>query len=155
MGTAGVVVGGVVSYVLVHGWLPEDSWKGFGALAGSWIGGTANMLATKEMLGTSEAQLGLAVVADNIVYIVWLPLLLMSRDFADKFNKWARVPEDRLAAMDAAAEMHVEENHAPTMQQYLYLAAVVFSVAAIGYSLAPPIADWIAETAPSLSLIHI
>jgi uncharacterized membrane protein len=151
MGTAGVVVGGVVSYVIVHGWLPEDSWKGFGALAGSWIGGTANMLATKEMLGASEAQLGLAVVADNIIYIVWLPLLLMSRDFADKFNKWARVPADRLEAMDAAAEMHVEDDHAPSMQQYLYLAAVVFGVAAIGHGLAPPIALWIADTVPGIS----
>ena len=153
MGTAGVVVGGVVSYVIVHGWLPEDSWKGFGALAGSWIGGTANMLATKEMLGASEAQLGLAVVADNIIYIVWLPLLLMSRDFADKFNKWARVPADRLEAMDAAAEMHVEDDHAPTMQQYLYLAAVVFGVAAIGHGLAPVIATWIAETTPGIAAI--
>ena len=151
MGTAGVVVGGVVSYVIVHGWLPEDSWKGFGALAGSWIGGTANMLATKEMLGASEAQLGLAVVADNVIYIVWLPLLLMSRDFADKFNKWARVPADSLEAMDAAAEMHVEDDHAPTMQQYLYLAAVVFGVAAIGHGLAPSIASWIAETIPGIA----
>ena len=151
MGTAGVVVGGVVAYVIVHGWLPEDSWKGFGALAGSWIGGTANMLATKEMLGASEAQLGLAVVADNIIYIVWLPLLLMSRDFADKFNKWARVPADRLEAMDAAAAMHVEDDHAPTMQQYLYLAAVVFGVAAIGHGLAPLIAAWVAETIPGIA----
>ena len=79
MGTAGVMVGGVVSYVLVHGWLPDDSWKGVGTLAGSWIGGTANMLAAKEILGASETQFTLAIVADNVIYIVWLPLLLMSR----------------------------------------------------------------------------
>ena len=151
MGTAGVVVGGVVAYVAVHDWLPADSWKGFGALAGSWIGGTANMLATKEMLGASDAQLGLAVIADNVIYIVWLPLLLMSRDYADRFNKWARVPAERLAAMDAAAELHVEEDHAPTMQQYLYLAAVVIGVSFIGHALAPPIAAWISDTAPGIA----
>ena len=151
MGTAGVMVGGVVAYVIVHGWLPEDSWKGFGALAGSWIGGTANMLATKEMLGASDGQLGLAVIADNVVYIVWLPLLLMSRDFADKFKRWARVPAERLAAMDEAAEMHAEENHAPTMQHYLYLAAVVVGVTAIGHALAPGIAAWIADTSSVLA----
>ncbi len=150
MGTAGVVFGGVVAYVIVHNWLPEDSWKGFGTLAGSWIGGTANMLATKEMLGASESQLGLAVVADNVIYIVWLPLLLMSRDFADRFNRWARVPEERLATMDAAAEMHVETDHAPTMQQYLYLAAVVFGVAAISHALAPAISAWISGAIPRL-----
>ena len=151
MGTVGVMVGGVVAYVIVHGWLPEDSWKGFGALAGSWIGGTANMLATKEMLGATDAQLGLAVVADNVIYIVWLPLLLMSRDYADQFNKWARVPAERLAAMDAAAELHVEEDHAPTMPQYLYLAAVVIGVTAIGHALAAPIAGWIADMSTGLA----
>jgi len=151
MGTAGVVVGGVVAYVAVHSWLSNDAWKGFGTLAGSWIGGTANMLATKEMLGASDAQLGLAVIADNVIYVVWLPLLLMSRDYADKFNKWARVPADRLAAMDAAAAIHVEDDVAPTMPQYLYLAAVVFGVTALGHALAPGLADWIAATSPTLA----
>ncbi len=151
MGTAGVMVGGVVAYIIVHGWLPEDSWKGFGALAGSWIGGTANMAATAEMLDAPKAQLGLAIIADNVIYIVWLPLLLMSRDYADKFNAWARVPAERLAAMDAAAEMHVEADHAPTMQQYLFLAAVVIGVTAIGHALAPGIAGWIAGSLPGLA----
>ena len=145
MGTAGVMVGGTLAYLVVHRWLPEDAWRGFGALAGSWIGGTANMLATSEMLDTPKAQLGLAIIADNVVYIVWLPLLLMSRDFADRFNAWARVPAERLAAMDAAAEIHVEDDRAPTMAQYLYLAAVVIGVTAIGHALAPPIAAWIAD----------
>jgi uncharacterized membrane protein len=151
MGTAGVVVGGVVAYLAVHQWLSDDAWRGFGALAGSWIGGTANMLATKEMLGASEAQLGLAVIADNVIYIVWLPLLLMSRDFAEKFNRWARVPADRLEAMDAAAELHSEDDAAPTMPQYLFLAAVVFGVTAIGHALAPPIAQWIASVSPGMA----
>lgn len=151
MGTIGVMVGGVVSYLLVHQWLSDDAWKGFGTLAGSWIGGTANMLATKEMLGASDAQLGLAVIADNVVYVVWLPILLMSRDFAEKFNKWARVPADRLAAMDEAAELHVEDDTAPTMSQYLYLAAVVFALAAIGHALAPVISSWIASASPQLA----
>jgi len=150
MGTAGVMVGAVVAYMLVHSWLSADAWKGYGALAGSWIGGTANMAATAEMLGTSEEQFGLAVIADNVIYVFWLPLLLMSRDFADRFNKWARVPEDRIMAMDAAAEVHVEEDHAPTMPQYLFLIAIVIGVTWIGTALAPGISEWIASTSPGL-----
>jgi uncharacterized membrane protein len=145
MGTAGVMVGAVVAYMLVHTWLSEDAWKGYGALAGSWIGGTANMAATAEMLGTSEEQFGLAVIADNVIYIVWLPLLLLSRDFADRFNKWARVPADRLQAMDAAADQHVEEDQAPTMPQYLFLGAIAIGVTWISTALAPGIANWIAS----------
>jgi uncharacterized membrane protein len=145
MGTAGVMVGAVVAYMLVHNWLSEDAWKGYGALAGSWIGGTANMAATAEMLGTSEEQFGLAVIADNVIYVVWLPLLLMSRDFADRFNKWARVPADRLAAMDAAADLHVEKDEAPTMPQYHFLIAIAIGVTWISTALAPGIANGIAS----------
>ena len=151
MGTAGVMVGGIVAYAIVHNWLSDDAWKGIGTLAGSWIGGTANMAATKEMLGASDAQLGLAVIADNVVYVVWLPLLLMSRNFADRFNRWARVPSERLAAMDAAAELHIEEDAAPTMPQYLYLAAIIFAVTAFAHAIAPGFARWIATDLPVLS----
>jgi uncharacterized membrane protein len=153
MGTAGVMVGAVVAYMLVHTWLSDDAWKGYGALAGSWIGGTANMAATAEMLGTSEEQFGLAVIADNVIYIVWLPLLLMSRDFATRFNRWARVPTERLEAMDAAAELHVEDDHAPTMPQYLFLVAIVIGVTWVSTTLAPEIAGSIASRAPALSTI--
>ena len=148
MGTAGVMVGGVIAYMIVHRWLSEDAWTGFGALAGSWIGGTANMAATKEMLGTSSELFGLAVIADNAVYIVWLPLLLISRNYADRFNAWARVPEERLIAMEAAAELHAEEEHAPTMPEYLFLAAVVIGVTWMGIALAPGISQWIGTNAP-------
>ena len=149
MGTAGVIVGAVVAYAIVHPWLSPDAWKGYGALAGSWIGGTANMAATAEILGTSEEQFGLAIIADNVVYVVWLPMLLLSRDFADKFNKWARVPEDRIAMMDAAAESHYEEDQAPTMPQYLFLFAVVIGVTWIGRSLAPEISGWVSSSLPA------
>jgi uncharacterized membrane protein len=153
MGTAGVMVGAVVAYMLVHSWLSDDAWKGYGALAGSWIGGTANMAATAEMLGTSEEQFGLAVIADNVIYVVWLPLLLMSRDFATRFNRWARVPTERLEAMDAAAELHVEDDHAPTMPQYLFLVAIVIGVTWVSTTLAPEISGSIASRAPALSAV--
>jgi len=153
MGTAGVMVGAVVAYMLVHTWLSDDAWKGYGALAGSWIGGTANMAATAEMLGTSEEQFGLAVIADNVIYIVWLPLLLMSRDFATRFNRWARVPPERLEAMDAAADLHVEDDQAPTMPQYLFLIAIVIGVTWVGTALAPEISGSIASRTPALSSV--
>lgn len=139
MGTVGVIVGAVVSYVLVHQWLAEDAWKGVGALAGSWIGGTANMAAAAEMLDTPEDLFGLAVLADNVIYIIWLPILLGSKNIADRFNAWTGVSEDRLALMDAAAELHVVEERLPEMRDYIYLFAVAIAVTWIGATLADSI----------------
>jgi len=139
MGTAGVIAGAVISYVAVHQWLTDDAWKGFGALAGSWIGGTANMAAASEMLGTPEELFGLAVLADNVIYVIWLPILLGSKNIAERFNAWTGVSDDRLALMDEAAEIHVTVDRVPEMRDYIYLFAVAIAVTWIGASLASTI----------------
>lgn len=153
MGTAGVVVGCVIAYVIVHRWLAPDAWTGFGALAGSWIGGTGNMAATSEMLNTPAEQFGLAVLADNVIYLVWLPILLASKNFADRFNAWAKVPEDRIRMMDSAAALVLEEEHAPKMRDYLYLIAIAVGVTWIAASLAPVIFTVIVDVAPGLEVV--
>ncbi len=153
MGTAGVVVGCVVSYLIVHRWLAPDAWTGFGALAGSWIGGTGNMAATSEMLNTPPEQFGLAVLADNVVYIVWLPILLGSKNFADRFNAWAKVPEDRIRMMESAAALVIEEAKAPQMRDYIYLAAIAIGVTWIAAALATVFFDAMMGIAPDLQVV--
>ena len=153
MGTAGVMAGAVVAYVIVHRWLAPDAWTGFGALAGSWIGGTGNMAAASEMLNTPPEQFGLAVLADNAVYLVWLPILLGSKNFADRFNAWARVPEDRIRMMETAAAEISTDDKAPVMQQYIFLAAIAVGVTWISTALAAVMSGWIETGAPGLTVI--
>ncbi len=153
MGTAGVVVGCVVSYLIVHRWLAPDAWTGFGALAGSWIGGTGNMAATSEMLNTPPEQFGLAVLADNVIYIVWLPILLASKNFADRFNAWAKVPEDRIRMMDTAAALVIQEEKAPQMRDYIYLVAIAVGVTWIAAALATILFDTMMGIAPHLQVV--
>lgn len=153
MGTAGVVVGAVVSYALVHRWLAPDAWTGFGALAGSWIGGTGNMAAASQMLDTSPEQFGLAVIADNVVYLVWLPILLGSKNIADRFNRWARVPEGRLRMMDSASEAVLERERMPEMRDYIYLAAIAIGVAWVADLLAGVLFETMMSYAPALEVL--
>jgi len=153
MGTAGVVAGCVVAYLIVNRWLAPDAWTGFGALAGSWIGGTGNMAATSEMLNTPPEQFGLAVLADNVIYIVWLPILLASKNFADRFNAWAKVPEDRIRMMDSAAELVIEEDRAPEMRDYIYLGAIAIGVTWIAAALASVLFEWTMNIAPGLKVV--
>ncbi len=153
MGTAGVVVGCVIAYLIVHRWLAPDAWTGYGALAGSWIGGTGNMAATSEMLNTPPEQFGLAVLADNVIYIVWLPILLASRNFADRFNAWAKVPEDRIRMMDSAAALVIEDEKAPEMRDYIFLVAIAVGVTWIAAALAPLIFDAMMGATPGLQVV--
>lgn len=149
LGSVGVVVGGVFAFWLgqtltVGDYLPlsDDSWKTFGTLAGSWIGGTGNMTAAHAALEGGGEHLGLAAAADQMVYLVWLPLLLGSKAFAERFNRWARVPPGRIEAMDAAAEAHVTSDHAPTFNELVVLALLAVGITAVSIALAdvlPPV----------------
>lgn len=128
-GSVGIVVGAVGAYALFRNWLEPEAWRVFGALSGAWIGGTANMAAVAPGLGLENADLGVAIVADNVVYIVWLPILLSSRAFADRVNRWTRVPETRLAALEAQGEENARSaTRVPTMNDVVYLTAVVAGV---------------------------
>jgi uncharacterized membrane protein len=99
-GTLGVIVGAAISFSIVKNKLPPDTWKAFGTLAASWIGGTGNMAAVKEGIGASSQEFGLAVLGDNLVYIIWLPILLGSKSFAGLFNRFTRVDKKRIEMLE-------------------------------------------------------
>jgi uncharacterized membrane protein len=149
LGSLGVVLGGVAAYALgqtlsLGNFLPlaVDSWRAFGTLAGSWIGGTGNMTAAHAALDGTANDLTMAAAADQMVYLVWLPILLGCKAFADRFNRWARVPAGRLAQMERAAAEFDSGEAAPSMIQLLYLAllALGFTWIAIGLAdLLPPV----------------
>jgi uncharacterized membrane protein len=147
IGTLGVVVGAPVGYAVVKGWLGPEAWKGFGALAGSWIGGTGNMAAVAEGLGTSGTDFGLAVIADNVVYLVWLPILLQSKSMAGWFHKFTGVSGDHLDRLKRAADDLVVEKGKPAMRHLLYLIALGLGVT----YLAGMIAGAIPEVPPVLT----
>lgn len=129
LGSIGVVFGGVVAYKLgqvlsIGDYFPlaQESWRTFGTLAGSWIGGTGNMTAAHAGLEGTAVDMTMAAAADQMVFLVWLPILLGSKSFAEKFNRWARVPHGRLEAMESAAANFKSSESAPTMTSMLYLA---------------------------------
>lgn len=143
LGTAGVVVGAVVGYAAVDQWLAPDAWKGFAALSGSWIGGTGNLAAVAAGVEAPPEQFGLAVVADTAMYLWWLPLLLGAKALAPRFNKWAKVPEERVARMDEAAAAARVEEERPAMRHFLYLALIGLAGAWAAYEIAAylPVSD--------------
>ncbi|MEA3297628.1 MAG: DUF819 family protein [candidate division Zixibacteria bacterium] len=133
LGTLGVVIGAPIGFFIVKHGLGPEAWKGFGTLAGSWIGGTGNMAAVAVALDLDESTLdfGYAVIADNGVYLVWLPLLLASKNFGKWFNRFTGISKDRLEKMEkAAAELTVDKGKIE-MRHYLYLIFLGFIVTSL------------------------
>lgn len=146
IGSIGVVVGALVACALFvrAGLLEADSWVAFGTLAGSWIGGTGNMNAAWAALDGRPDHMTMAAVADNLVYILWLPVLLSSASFAERFNRWSGVANDRLARMDRAAADIDREEAPPRMVHLLYLALSALLITSVSL--------WLADHLPEIAL---
>ena len=96
-GTTGILIGGPVALILFGPFLPEDAWKGFAALTGSWIGGSANMMAIAGSVGTPDSQLAPIIVVDTVVGYGWMGVLLF-------FSAWQHVFDRKTRARTGVIE---------------------------------------------------
>lgn len=132
-GTLGIVIGGPIALFVFKGALGPDAWTGFAALSGSWIGGTANMVAIAESVGTPESEMGPVIVVDTVVGYGWMGVLLV---FSGLQGRWDRAIGANTRALDDTnrrlAEMD-DQRHPVTLRDMammigLGLAASVASV---------------------------
>lgn len=87
-GSLGIIIGGPVALLVFGSWLPDEAWKGLAALSGSWIGGTANLIAIKESVGTPDSLLGPIIVVDTVVGYGWMVILLLATSWQRRFDAW-------------------------------------------------------------------
>jgi len=147
-GSLGVMVGAVTGMSIVKPWLGPEAWKAFGTLTGSWIGGSANMAAVSEMLQTSGEQYGLAMLADSTIpYLLWLPILLGSKKFADRFAAFTGAPP--LADDDSEEDAtHHQAPVAPTSRDYIFLLCIALMATWLADSAADRITQYLSSGAP-------
>jgi uncharacterized membrane protein len=96
-GSIGIMIGAQVAYLVFSRWLPPEGWKGLAALTGSWIGGTANMVAIAESVGTPDAIMGPIIVVDTVVGYGWMGVLLF-------LSAWQAIFDRRLRADTSALD---------------------------------------------------
>ncbi|MBV1821476.1 DUF819 domain-containing protein [Clostridium cochlearium] len=85
-----IAIGFIVTYAIFKRFYEADTWKAFAALAGSWMGGTGNMVAVQGALNVPDSKLGYTLLMDSINYSIWVMFLLWLVSFAPKFNKWTK-----------------------------------------------------------------
>lgn len=85
-----IMLGFVVMFYFMKDGFPAEGWKTWGALAGSWIGGSANMVAVQGALDIKDSAMGYTLLVDNVNYSIWVILLLATVPMAHVFNKWTK-----------------------------------------------------------------
>jgi uncharacterized membrane protein len=154
-GTLGVMLGAPAGLLAVKHWLGPEAWKAFGSLSGSWIGGTGNMAAVSKMIDTGGTEFGLAVLADSTMYSLWLPVLLVSKRFADRFGRLTGVEKDRVERMLAAAHEQQSEPRAPATRDYVFLFCVALLATWAADLLANRLPEWKYLTASTWRILLI
>ena len=86
--TISVVIGGIVSFTIFASWLPYNSWKGLGALSGSWIGGSANMVAVGSSIGTPDDLFGIMIIVDTVVGYGWMGIVIFFSAYQERIDRW-------------------------------------------------------------------
>ena len=84
-------VGFVATYLMFRNVLPAgDGWQPLAAVSGSWMGGSANLIAVKQSIGMDDDALALALLTDAVCYSMWVALLFSLAKLAPAFNRWTR-----------------------------------------------------------------
>ncbi len=86
----GVMLGGPLVILIFKPWLPPEAWSGFGALSASWIGGSSNMIAVKEAIGTPDKIFFPMIVVDTVVSYSWMGVLLLGVGIQKAYDAWNR-----------------------------------------------------------------
>ncbi|MDV3126750.1 DUF819 family protein [Mycobacterium sp. 21AC1] len=85
-----IILGFIVAYLLLQGMLDDGAAKALGALAASWTGGSANMVAVQGAVHAPENVFGYVLVVDTVIYSLWLMVIFGSVGFSGRFNRWTK-----------------------------------------------------------------
>ncbi|MEE9132257.1 MAG: DUF819 family protein [Gemmatimonadota bacterium] len=136
LGAIGIVVGAVFSFYLFRSGLPPDTWRGYGALAGSWIGGTGNLAAVAESLDTPGEMVGMVVLVDNFVYVLYFPIILTAKRWASSFDRFTGVSQKQIEHVAQATAEIEKKSHEIHFKDVLTLVGFAFAAMLVANKLA-------------------
>jgi len=146
-GTAGIVLGAAVSFQIMKFIHPQtvagDTWAGMAALAGSWIGGGANMAAMRETFNVDATTFGQFAVVDVACASLWMAVLLWLAGRSPAID--ARTGADTSAIDDMKrriAEYEAKSARNPSLTDLMVIVGVGLGVVGLAHALAVPLAEW-------------
>lgn len=163
-GTIGIILGGPLAILLVSivspetvgGAGPDAVWRGLTTVAGSWIGGSANQAAMKEVFEVGDEVFSAMVAVDVLVANVWMAVLLYLASVAPQLD--ARRKADTSAIDDLQRRIEAfQAKHAriPTLSDIVVITAAGFGVTGIAHLIGNPLAEWLAREAPALERLSL
>lgn len=131
-----ISIGFILTYAIMHSSLGAEAWKALGALCGSWMGGSGNMIAVQAAFDIGEADMAYALVVDSIDYSIWVMFLLWAINLAPKFNKWVKANTKTLDEVSKKLEDDAKANNGPiTFVNLIFLLGLGLVISAFGQNI--------------------
>ncbi len=142
-----VMVGAVIAFLLMRAVFPEamggDTWAGMAALAGSWIGGGANMIAMKEIFDVDATTFGQFAVVDVAVGYAWMAALIFFAQRSARID--ARNGADTRAIDELKqhiATFKAKHDRIPTLTDQMLIVGIAFGIVGLAHAIASPASAW-------------
>lgn len=152
-------LGFICTYALLHTQLGSEAWKALGALCGSWMGGSGNMIAVQAAFDIGEADMAYALVVDSIDYSIWVMFLLWAINLAPKFNKWTKADTSALDEVSKRLEDDAKANDKKiTFVDLIFLLGLSLVISAVGQNVGVAvnsIAPWLDKATWTVLFITI
>ena len=144
-----IMLGALVAFQLMTWIHPETmagaTWGGMAALAGSWIGGGANMLAMKEIFEVDATTFGQFAVVDVGVGYVWMAVLIFFASRAPALDKHSGADTTALDELrDRVASYQAQHARIPVLGDLMVMGGVAFGTVALAHGVAGPLSQWFA-----------
>ena len=142
-----IAIAFVATYAAMAPLLGEGAWRGLGALCGSWMGGSGNLVAVADALQATETQLAGASIVDSIDYSCWVMFLLWAINLAPKFNKWVKADTSKLDEVSR----RLEADNADTAKKPVNFPSMMFllGLSLIASAVCTNLGDMLRGVAPS------
>lgn len=139
--SASIMAAFVLMWLVMGGVFEHEAYKAFGALSGSWIGGTANMIAVAGATGLDGELMGYCLITDSVCYAAWFAFLLFLTPHKDRFNAWTKAE-----AVTAAPPLAKHTDNPTKPNIYALTSAAVVSVGVVYASKLLPIFSFVTSS---------
>lgn len=156
-GTLGIVIGGPIALLTMSVIYPEalnlggpgELWRGMTTVAGSWIGGSANQTAMKEVFDVGDQIFSAMVAVDVIVANIWMAVLLIMAGNAKRLDQRRGADTSAITVLrEKVEELQKKHSRIPSLPDLMLIAAICFGVTSIAHAAADQIAPWFQVHAP-------
>lgn len=158
-GSVGIILGGPIALLFISFVAPgvieapptEEIWRGMTTIAGSWIGGSANQAAMKEVFNVSGGLFSKMVAVDIIMGNLWLAVVMFGIGKNKQINQILKADDTAIEELKIKmATFQEKSSRIPSLGDLIKILAIGFGCTGVAHFFSDLISPFLSENYPQL-----